>query len=396
MFAIERYGLAWGGTQMRFIKKWLKHEFGQSALLVALSIATLCGAAALVVDVGMVSVTQGRLQNAADAAALAAARSLPNASTARSVAIQYAELNGVAAGNTTTTTPYNGETNKVEVVCTETMQYAFAKIFGAQSQVISARAVAESSGSSTDCFEYALFSGGAGMLYSNNLQITGSIHANGSIQIAGNNQEITGNAEAVTKLEAYITKLTIGGTCQAALLVVPDNSGSVYVANRLSLPANVIPMPDLSADVRAETDASGTTYLINEWETQVFSGNGINIDKSIYVTGGISIAGNSFKGEGVICAKKNIGISGNTLKSTSDSTVCIYSVDGDISISSSGLTIYGTLYAPNGKIGIYGDNITIYGRVIAKEIIITGTNVAINAGATDLNFLPKGSVRLCE
>ena len=155
-------------------------------------------------------------------------------------------------------------------------------------------------------------------------------------------------------------------------------------------------MPDLSADVRAETDASGTTYLINEWETQVFSGNGINIDKSIYVTGGISIAGNSFKGEGVICAKKNIGISGNTLKSTSDSTVCIYSVDGDISISSSGLTIYGTLYAPNGKIGIYGDNITIYGRVIAKEIIITGTNVAINAGATDLNFLPKGSVRLCE
>ena len=71
-------------------------------------------------------------------------------------------------------------------------------------------------------------------------------------------------------------------------------------------------------------------------------------------------------------------------------------MDGDISISSSGLTIYGTLYAPNGKIGIYGDNITIYGRVIAKEIIITGTNVAINAGATDLNFLPKGSVRLCE
>ncbi|MDD4312896.1 MAG: pilus assembly protein TadG-related protein [Eubacteriales bacterium] len=381
---------------MRFIKQWLKHEFGQSALLVAISIATLCGAAALVVDVGMVSVTQGRLQNAADAAALAAARSLPNVSSARSTAEQYAELNGVAAGNTTTISPYNGEADKVEVVCTETMQYAFARILGMQSQVISARAVAESSGTTTDCFGYALFSGGAGMLYSNNLQINGSIHANGSIQIAGNNQEITGNAEAVTKLEAYITKLTIGGTCQAALLVVPDNSGSVSVASRLSIPAEVIDMPDLSGDVRAEADAAGTTYLINEWETQVFSGNGINIDQSIYVTGGVTIAGNSFKGDGVICAKKNIGISGNTLKSTADSAVCIYSVDGDISISSSGLTIYGTLYAPNGKIGIYGDNITIYGRVVAKEIIITGTNIAVSAGSGDLNFLPKGSVRLCE
>ena len=382
--------------RMRFIKKWLKHEFGQSALLVALSIATLCGAAALVVDVGMVSVTQGRLQNAADAAALAAAKNLPNVSGAKTTAAQYAELNGVAAGNTTTTTPYNGEANKVEVVCTETMQYAFARIFGTQSHVVSARAVAESSGTTNECFGYALFSGGAGMLYSNNLQINGSIHANGSIQIAGNNQEITGNAEAVTKLEAYITKLTIGGTCQAALLVVPDNSGSVYVASRLSTPAEVIDMPDLSGDVRAETDAAGTTYLINEWETQVFSGNGINIDQSIYVTGGITIAGNSFKGDGDICAKKNIGISGNTIKSTADSAVCIYSVDGDISISSSGLTIYGTLYAPNGKIGIYGDNITIYGRVVAKEIIITGTNIAVNAGSGDLNFLPKGTVRLCE
>ncbi len=381
---------------MQFINKWLKQEIGQSIILVAFALAMLCGAAALVVDVGIVSVTQGRLQNAADAAALAAASTLPSASNAISTADQYAALNGVPAANTTATTPYNGNANRVEVVCTETVQYAFARVFGVQSTVVSARAVAEGSGSSNGCFGYALFSGGSGMLYSNNLEITGSIHANGSIQIAGNNQEITGNAEAVTKLEAYINNLTIGGTCQAALLVVPANSGSVYVAQRISTPAAVIPMPDLSAGVKSEADASGTSYIINDWETKVFTGNGINIDKSIYVSGGITIAGSSFKGTGTICAKKNIGISGNTLKSDTGTAVCIYSVDGDISISSSGLTIYGTLYAPNGKIGIYGDNITIYGRVVAKEILISGSNIAIHSNASDLGFLSTGTVSLCE
>ena len=49
---------------MRSIKQWLKREAGQSVILVALSIAMLCGVAALVVDIGMVSVREGQLQNA--------------------------------------------------------------------------------------------------------------------------------------------------------------------------------------------------------------------------------------------------------------------------------------------------------------------------------------------
>ena len=58
---------------MRMLRSWLKRECGQSVLIVVLSIVMLCGIAALVVDISQVSVTQGQLQNAADAAALAAA-----------------------------------------------------------------------------------------------------------------------------------------------------------------------------------------------------------------------------------------------------------------------------------------------------------------------------------
>lgn len=383
---------------MRFVKKRFRIEGGQSIILVAVTIAMLCGVAALVVDTSMVSVAQGQLQNAADAAALAAANDLPSASAAAATADAYGVLNGVPAANTTTTTPYNGNANKVEVVCTETVQYTFARVLGINSKVVTARAVAEKTGMTGGCFGYALFSGGTGTmgLYTSNLEVTGSTHANGNVFISGSNQEFSGNVEGVTKVEAYISKLTIGGTCQAASLTVPANSGSVSVGNRVTTAAATIPMPDLSGEVKAEATASGTAYMINEWETKVFTGNGINIDKSIYVNGGITIAGSSFKGQGTICAKKNIGISGNTIKSDTGTAVCIYSVDGDINISASGVTIYGTLYAPNGKIGIYMSNVTIYGRVIAKEIQISGSNVEIISGSGDLGFLSGGSVALCE
>ena len=383
---------------MRFIKKWLKFEGGQSIVLVAFTIAMLCGVAALVVDTGMVSVAQGKLQNAADAAALAAANELPSASAAATTADAFAELNGVSAADTTTNTPYKGNANKVEVVCTKTVQYTFARVIGIKSTTVTARAVAEKTGATGGCFGYALFSGGTGRmgLYTSNLEVTGNTHANGNVFISGSNQEFTGNVEGVTRVEAYVSNITITGTCQAANINVPTNTGSVYVGNRVSTAAPTIAMPDLSAGVKAEATASGTAYMINEWETQNFSGNGINIDKSIYCNGGINIAGSSFKGQGTICAKKNIGISGNTLKSDTGTAVCIYSVDGNINLSASGITIYGTLYAPNGKIGIYMSNITIYGRVIAKEIEISGSNVHIISGSGDLGFLPGGSVSLCE
>ena len=84
------------------------------------------------------------------------------------------------------------------------------------------------------------------------------------------------------------------------------------------------------------------------------------------------------------------------LEANSNTAVCLYSTTGNISLSTSGLTINGTLYAPNGKIGIYASNITIYGRVIAKEILITGSNVNIISGSSDLGFLSGGAISLVE
>ena len=383
---------------MRALRNWFTRECGQSIVIVVVSIALLCGIAALVVDIGQVTVTQGQLQNAADAAALAAAKSLPDATTAKSAAKQYASLNGVDAANTTATTPYKGSANKIEVVCTKTVQYTFARVIGFSSKVISARAVAEKSNAS-GAFGYALFSGGVNSLlglYTDSFDVTGSVHSNYTLQMNGSTQKISGNAESVSSFNSSVTYLTIGGTCQGSSIQINGSASNINVPNRLQSPAAVIDMPTFWQDIKNQATAAGTAYMINSWETKVLSGNAINVGSSIYSSGAIQVAASSFTGQGSICAEKNIQLAGNTIKSNSSASVCMYSINGDITFATSGLTIYGTLYAPNGTIGIYANNITIYGRVIAKNIIITGSNVKIISGANDLDFLPGGTVSLCE
>jgi hypothetical protein len=305
--------------------------------------------------------------------------------------VTYAGLNGVPASNTTATSPYNGNANRIEVVCSETVEYTFARIIGLTSIDVSARAVAERTGMGTGPFGYAVFSGGDNLLlgmYSSSLNITGSVHSNYSLMITGSSQTISGNAEAVNALSCYVSTITIGGLAQGASIDIQGSS--VNVPNRLTSPAAFVAMPDFSAEVKALSDAAGTSSKGNK----TFWGTNLSVDSPIYVDGKVEVAGSTFTGQGTICATGDINMSGSMLKATSDTAVCLYSTKGNISLSTSGLTINGTLYAPNGKIGIYASNITIYGRVIAKEIIITGSNVNIIAGSSDLNFLPAGSISL--
>jgi len=378
---------------MRFVRKWFQRELGQSALLVVLSIAMLCGVAALVVDIGMISVTKGQLQNAADAAALAGAKELPSASTAKSTAVTYAGLNGVPAANTTATSPYNSNANRIEVVCKETVQYTFARIFGMNSIEVSARAVAEKTGPTGGAFGYAVFSGGNSLLlgmYSSNLNISGSIHSNYSLMITGSTQTISGNVEAVNALQCYTSMLTIGGTAQGASIDIQGSS--INVQNRLTNAAAVISMPDFSAEVKTAATAAGTATTGDK----TFYGTNLSVATPIYVDGNVQVSGSTFTGQGTICATKSINMSGSMLKSSSSTSVCLYSIGGDINLSTSGLEIYGTLYAPNGSVNIYASNINIYGRVVANKIQISGSNVNIITGSNDLNFLSGGSVALCE
>lgn len=127
----------------RLVKKFIRNEDGQALPLVALLMVVLMGFAALVIDVGRIYNVKSEMQKAADAAALAGAQELPTASTAISTAKNYAGLNGAEKTNTSVTTPYKGDSNKIEVVCTMNVQYTFARVLGLTDADVSARAVAQ-------------------------------------------------------------------------------------------------------------------------------------------------------------------------------------------------------------------------------------------------------------
>lgn len=143
-----------------------KSESGQALVLAALALVVLIGFAGLAIDMGVLRYQKRLQQSAADAAALAGASNL--ASTFGGVpagAVAAAATNGFSAGsagsgcpppapatavgsvavavnNPPCSGPHNGNSSYVEVYVSELQPTYFMKIFGVNSEVITARAVA--------------------------------------------------------------------------------------------------------------------------------------------------------------------------------------------------------------------------------------------------------------
>jgi len=370
----------------------LKDESGQVMVLFALSFAVFCCIAALVIDLGLVYVKKSNLQTAVDAAALAGAEALPSISTAKNAAVHYAELNGVDVSNTTVTSPYNGDSTKIEVVCTQTVEYTFARVLGYTTTEVSARAVAEKTGMSGGPFDYTIFSGSSSetlTINGSSQYIGGSVHSNYKFSINGSSQTITRNAEAASTFKANGSSITIGGTCQGSSITI--NGSKISIGSQVFGAAAIIDMLDFSATIQAEAEAAGATYTGNK----TYNGSNIHVDSPIYVDGDLTVNGSSFIGTGIILASGNISFNGSNLKS-SGSSVCFYSERGNITINGSNIELDGIVYAPNGSIIMNGSNQTINGRVIGNKISFNGSNINITSGEDDLDCLPQDSVKLVE
>lgn len=128
-------------------------EKGAILLLAALGLIVLLLFAGLAIDSGLLQLEKARLQTAADAAALAAARELPGAvgDTLFEAARADAALNGyqeVAAGANRLTVrhppesgPYAGDPDAVEVIASHTGRTLLLPFPGSKTAVVAARAV---------------------------------------------------------------------------------------------------------------------------------------------------------------------------------------------------------------------------------------------------------------
>ena len=376
---------------MIHFRKQLKSESGQSSVLLALVFVVLCIVAAFSVDIGRLSAAKSELQNAADAAALSGAQELPLASVAKDSAVSYAVLNGVEESALTINTPYAGDPKKIEVICTKTVDYTFARVLGMTSTDISARAVAEVASMSGGPFSYTVFSGSASdtLTFNGSMYIGGSAHSNYQFRINGSSLSITEAAEAVSNFTANGSSITID-TCKAASITL--HGSSINIENTLYTAAPFIEMPDFSSEILANAEAFGEVYTGDT----TFNGSNINVDSPIYVDGNVQVNGSSFSGQGVIIATGNITFNGSNLTNTSDDAVCFYSINGDITVNGSNAELDGIVYAPNGAIRMNGSGQTINGRVIGETVNFNGSDIWIVAEAGDLDCLPEHSVKLVE
>jgi Flp pilus assembly protein TadG len=126
---------------MKNLAKIMKYESGQVLIVVALMLVGILAVSILIIDVGGMNLTKTQLQSAADAAALAGARDLPdNPTLARSDADAYAAANGIPTGTATITIA--SDNKSITVASSRTSPTVFAKIFGKSTRTVSADATA--------------------------------------------------------------------------------------------------------------------------------------------------------------------------------------------------------------------------------------------------------------
>ena len=102
---------------MRKILKGLyRKEEGQILIFTGLILAALMGFSAIALDVGMIAIEKSKLQNVADAAALAGAQELPDAGKAKTAAKEYAKANGVELKPENIITPVDGDNKKLKII----------------------------------------------------------------------------------------------------------------------------------------------------------------------------------------------------------------------------------------------------------------------------------------
>lgn len=127
----------------------LRDDRGVSTLLLAVLLPAILGMQALTVDATRTFVERRALQNAVDAAALAAATYLPSTNAtvlalARDAAVAYASLNGVAITEADVTfTTDRQPFDRVHVYAQADVAFAFARTFGLSIGAVGSQGVAQ-------------------------------------------------------------------------------------------------------------------------------------------------------------------------------------------------------------------------------------------------------------
>jgi Flp pilus assembly protein TadG len=359
------------------MKRFARDENGVAAVVAALFIVILVGFSAIVIDYGNLASHKGALQNAVDAACLAAAQSLPdNPTQAAAVAEEYLAAN--APGALLQSVTFQNGDKKVTVTASWDVDYTFARAFmGDDSKSVTARASA-SVANVFDPIHYALFSGSEIDLlqFTGKNYISGDVHSNNSVKNIA----------------------TIDGTVTAAGTI----DGKIVAQNKVP-GYNVLKMPDFSKIIDLSATVSGATLLSYgaTYKNGTYTMSPIQLnamtaaysDKTIYVDGNVVINGSGVCATGCLIVTGSITFNGGGVSMSAGDAICLASLSGDITFNGGGGVFNGILFAPNGGVTFNGKTDVINGSVLADTIRGNG-GLNINFNSNAYNSIPEPDIML--
>jgi hypothetical protein len=420
-------------ARSRPLSSTTERSHGQALALFAVSLPVLLLAAALAFDTGAIILERRTQQNAADAAAIAAARYVnTDVTKARSAAVAAAAANGfvdgiesqrVVVNHPPTKGPFAGRTRHIEVEIGSTRPSLFASIAGITSFPVGARAVATNGDLTDGLFSIlaldptvcdAMYvSGNGDILVYGHIQVN-SICANGALRRQGNGSVAVdvsgGSCNVVGDIKDG------GGTGNLNCIW---NEGAPEVPDPLArLPAPAVPaypksmvQEQGSLGIPAGCPGSAAPSTLEDPRqcqfTSSYAGTTWRVYPGLY-PGGLKLQGGTFYFEPGIYY-----IAGGGLDITGVGTTT-YSVDPGGASPAGGIMFYSTEIPASavGTITLNGSSAQIQlmpldiglqydGLVVWQDrsIDINGDDVTINGGSSDMAvrgtiYIPGGDVKV--
>lgn len=388
----------------------VRDDRGAVTVIVALFLLIFMTLLAFVVDFGRVYATQAQLQNAADAAALAAARDLPVSSgcagqppssgtTACKVAGDYVLNNGFGRADATVTSTAGSD--RIAVQVSTTVPFVFGQLVGVSGRTLSARAVASNGGAAGGSF--AIYAGdqitinGGG---SAGMNVTGAVFAGGTGGSCPNHCALEFNGQASNAIVSggafapsandikgdYRT--TSGGSNITTATASATSTSPVQYATDMGLidVINALPQSGSGYLELTATQAKKNDPLVCDIDLGAAAYAGKQV---LYCPGDLKVRGTANTSLKMLRADGNITLDLATLGSSTQAVI-VSSINGTVEPDANAV-VYGTIYAPNGEVRTNGHAFTVRkGRVIAANVRVNGNGDTFSVDTTGDPYAPKG------
>jgi Flp pilus assembly protein TadG len=339
-----------------------RSESGQVLVIFVLFLPVLIGFGALVIDAGNLYAQKRFVQNAADAAVLAAAQDLPDTTAAQAQAQAYVTRNG--GGNVVVSFP---EDTKIRVRVTRSVPTYFAKLFGLSSVNVAAQATASRFSAGPGALAFAKSTICAAIQVSGqNNTFRGAVVSDGGVDIKANNVG-----------EHLIWNSSLGPDC----LLLHGGTGWAKIEG--APPRDwPVPIPILSpAPPQTPTSVNGVPCIPkgDKWTVSTVPAPGVYCaTQSITIKcDGCTINNVAFVAPTIFWPSRDGRITASQQIYAQYGGLLFYAYGaGGVNMSGAGNSWSGGIFAPNGDAHLNGkDGSVLVGYVEADTISIPGSNI---------------------